>query len=109
MTDSNARTIALLDDIAEYLAGHEDVRDGEDGTPLPNQAMTLRQEIDAEIARLQAPRPEAALTAEYDPVSQKCRGDCDCSIGQTCKAYLAYKAKQLPQSQPSGFIAYEDG
>lgn len=49
----------------------------------------------AERWNLRAPRSESApLTAEYDPVSQKCRGDCDCSIGQTCKAYLAYKAKR---------------
>lgn len=38
-------------------------------------------------------RPEER--ASYDPVSGKCRGDCDCSIGQTCKAYLVYKQRTM--------------
>jgi hypothetical protein len=43
-------------------------------------------------------RPEGGTTAEYDPVNDKCRGECDCSIGQTCKAYLAHKGKR-PQEE----------
>lgn len=38
----------------------------------------------------------AVCKAEYDPKTEKCRGECDCGIGQACKAYLAYIAKKLP-------------
>ena len=42
---------------------------------------------------------KAALSARlgsmaiYDPATGKCRGECDCSIGQTCKAYLVYRGR----------------
>jgi hypothetical protein len=52
-------------------------------------AVNFARKLDA----LEAPRPE--VQASYDPVSQKCRGECDCSIGQTCKAYLVYKQRTM--------------
>lgn len=33
--------LGVLDAIEDYLEGHEDIRDGGDGTPLPNDAMHL--------------------------------------------------------------------
>ena len=32
-------------------------------------------------------------TPRYDPATGKCSGDCDCSPGETCKAYLVYREK----------------
>lgn len=41
------RLEAVLDEIEEYLGERQDTRDGEDGTPLPNKAMSLLTELDA--------------------------------------------------------------
>ena len=32
--------------------------------------------------------------AIYDPATGKCRGECNCEIGQTCKAYLVYRSSR---------------
>jgi hypothetical protein len=45
------QTIALLEEVAEFLEPYVDVRDGEDG-PLPNKAMNLLGEVEREIERL---------------------------------------------------------
>lgn len=50
---------------------------------------------------VESARSAIACTAEYDPVSQKCRGDCDCSVGQTCKAYLVYEARRSEGTEAS--------
>jgi hypothetical protein len=47
-TDS---TIDLLNDVAEFLEGQADVRDGSDG-PRPNKAMELMARAEIEIERL---------------------------------------------------------
>jgi hypothetical protein len=44
-------TIALLNDVAEFLEGQADVRDGSDG-PRPNKAMELMARAEIEIERL---------------------------------------------------------
>lgn len=46
-----ARTVALLEEVSEFLDHYVDVRDGEDG-PRPNKAMSLKHEVDQEIDRL---------------------------------------------------------
>lgn len=55
MTIDTARTVMLLNEIAELLDGYSDVRDGSYGEPQPNRAMVLLQEVEEEIARLSAP------------------------------------------------------
>jgi len=45
----------------------------------------------AKIEELQSAR--LGSMAIYDPATGKCRGECDCSIGQTCKAYLVYRGR----------------
>lgn len=52
----------LLDRIEAYLEQREDVRDGSDRTPLPNEAMDLLmrlREARRETPRHSTPRPEA--------------------------------------------------
>lgn len=49
---ANERMRGLLIEVSEFLDPYVDVRDGEDG-PLPNKAMTLKAEVDAEIRRMQ--------------------------------------------------------
>jgi hypothetical protein len=44
-------TIALLNEVAEFLEGQADVRDGSDG-PRPNKAMELMARAEIEIERL---------------------------------------------------------
>jgi hypothetical protein len=44
--------IYLLNEIAEFLEGQSDVRDGSYGEQIPNRAMSLLQLIDQEIERL---------------------------------------------------------
>lgn len=40
-----SRLDAVLDEIDEFLQDQEDVRDGSDGTPLPNRAMSLLTDL----------------------------------------------------------------
>lgn len=54
--DANRRLIAaapdllaLLQDVDEYLAEHEDVIDGDDGRSRPNRAMSLAMELRAVV------------------------------------------------------------
>lgn len=42
------RTIALLEEMSEFLEPYVDVRDGSDG-PLPNKAMSLQSAVADEI------------------------------------------------------------
>jgi hypothetical protein len=44
--------VALLSEVSEFLDPYVDVRDGWDGRPIPNKAMSLQQEVDAVIERL---------------------------------------------------------
>jgi hypothetical protein len=44
-------TISLLEEVAEFLEGQADVRDGSDG-PRPNRAMSLMAEVELTIERL---------------------------------------------------------
>lgn len=46
-------TIDLLNDIAEFLEGQSDVRDGSYGEPVANEAMSLLQRVEQEIAVLE--------------------------------------------------------
>jgi hypothetical protein len=48
---SYGSTIDLLNDVAEFLEGQADVRDGSDG-PRPNKAMELMARAEIEIERL---------------------------------------------------------
>jgi rhamnose utilization protein RhaD (predicted bifunctional aldolase and dehydrogenase) len=49
--DSYGSTIDLLNEVAEFLEGQADVRDGSDG-PRPNKAMELMARAEIEIERL---------------------------------------------------------
>jgi hypothetical protein len=49
--NSYGSTIDLLNDVAEFLEGQADVRDGSDG-PRPNKAMELMARAEIEIERL---------------------------------------------------------
>jgi hypothetical protein len=60
-------TIYLLNEIAEFLEGQSDVRDGSYGEQIPNRAMSLLQLIDQEIERLK--RLPAATAAGIAPSS----------------------------------------
>ena len=50
--------IDLLNELAEFLEGQQDVTDGSDG-PRPNRAMSLLQAVDDEIRRLKNAAPQA--------------------------------------------------
>lgn len=45
-------TLALLQEVAEFLEDYSDVRDGDDGAPVPNRAMSLLCEVEREIEKL---------------------------------------------------------
>lgn len=45
------QTIALLEEVADFLEGQSDVKDGSDG-PRPNRAMQLLGQVSLEIASL---------------------------------------------------------
>jgi hypothetical protein len=51
VSDSYGSTIDLLNEVAEFLEGQADVRDGSDG-PRPNKAMELMARAEIEIERL---------------------------------------------------------
>jgi hypothetical protein len=51
MTNASTETISLLEEVAEFLEGQADVRDGSDG-PRPNRAMSLMSEVELTIERL---------------------------------------------------------
>lgn len=48
---SNADLMAALDEAAEALERYSDVRDGPDGQPVPNAAMTALETVRAAIAK----------------------------------------------------------
>jgi hypothetical protein len=48
---ASTETISLLEEVAEFLEGQADVRDGSDG-PRPNRAMSLMSEVELTIERL---------------------------------------------------------
>ena len=58
MRDMTA-TICLLEEVAEFLEDQSDVRDGDDGRPLPNKAMVLLQQVEQEIEALKRASPTA--------------------------------------------------
>lgn len=43
----------LLVEVAEYLQGHADVHDGQEGFPAPNRAMTLLRDVEEGIAQME--------------------------------------------------------
>jgi hypothetical protein len=49
---SYGSTIDLLNEVAEFLEGQADVRDGAYGEQVPNQAMHLQNSVEREIERL---------------------------------------------------------
>jgi hypothetical protein len=51
MTRASTETISLLEEVAEFLEGQADVRDGSDG-PRPNRAMSLMAAVELTIERL---------------------------------------------------------
>jgi hypothetical protein len=50
--NSYGSTIDLLNDVAEFLEGQADVRDGSYGEQVPNRAMSLMAEVELTIERL---------------------------------------------------------
>ena len=50
--DSYLVTIDLLNELAEFLEGQQDVVDGSYGEPQPNKAMSLLGAVEGEIERL---------------------------------------------------------
>jgi rhamnose utilization protein RhaD (predicted bifunctional aldolase and dehydrogenase) len=51
-SDSYGSTIDLLNEVAEFLEGQADVRDGSYGEQVPNRAMSLMAEVELTIERL---------------------------------------------------------
>jgi hypothetical protein len=68
-------TLALLEEVSDFLDLYVDIRDGSDGQQLPNAAMTLKAEVDIEIDRLRNAAPQGsaiaptAVTANRDSAS----------------------------------------
>ncbi len=58
----------VLDTVADFLEDRQDVRDGEDGTPLPNEAMSLLQDV--KVAMSVYKRRAAVPSAIAEPVSK---------------------------------------
>ena len=57
----------VLDDVAEYLAEREDVRDGEDGRQLPNEAMSLLMRLKEEREKPTPTTPQYSALADEVP------------------------------------------
>jgi hypothetical protein len=51
VSEPHSYTVSLLEEVAEFLEGQADVRDGSDG-PRPNRAMSLMAEVELTIERL---------------------------------------------------------
>ena len=61
-SDSYLVTIDLLNNLAEFLEGQQDVVDGSYGEPQPNKAMSLLGAVEGEIERLKrSPGPSLPL------------------------------------------------
>jgi hypothetical protein len=76
-TDS---TIDLLNEVAEFLEGQADVRDGSYGEQVPNRAMSLMAEVELTIERLKrdsrlGPESEGTLDAAKKLVATMTDGD----------------------------------
>ena len=52
MSDPHSYTVSLLEEVAEFLEGQADVRDGSYGEQVPNRAMSLMAEVELTIERL---------------------------------------------------------
>jgi DNA replicative helicase MCM subunit Mcm2 (Cdc46/Mcm family) len=50
--NADSYTVSLLEEAAELIESYVDVRDGEDGRPLPNRAMLAAGRLEEAIARL---------------------------------------------------------
>lgn len=50
---SDNLTLAVLQEVADFLEDYSDVMDGDDGAPAPNKAMSLLGEVEREIDRLE--------------------------------------------------------
>lgn len=48
-----AEILNLLNEVREALEDHVDIRDGLDGRPLPNWAMSLQTRVDEAIEKLE--------------------------------------------------------
>lgn len=42
-------TLAVLQEVADFLEGYSDVIDGDEGEPRPNKAMILLQQVEERI------------------------------------------------------------
>jgi hypothetical protein len=51
-TIPDSYTVSLLEEVAEFLEGQADVRDGSYGEQVPNRAMSLMAEVELTIERL---------------------------------------------------------
>lgn len=60
-------TLALLEEVAEFLEGQSDVVDGSYGEPAPNKAMSLLGQVEREIEalKLQA-APSCPATCHFE-------------------------------------------
>jgi hypothetical protein len=63
MSVASTETISLLEEVAEFLEGQADVRDGSDG-PRPNRAMSLMAEVEMTIERL---KRDSRLGPSHEP------------------------------------------
>lgn len=62
---SDNLTLAVLQEVADFLEDYSDVMDGDDGAPAPNKAMSLLGEVEREIDRLE--RSSSSATRESTP------------------------------------------
>jgi hypothetical protein len=74
----------------------------------PNSPATQERIKELGAAIIGLGGPNDGMWATYDPATGTCAGACDCSIGQTCKAYLVYRTKQAGPSDGESIAVNRD-
>jgi predicted Fe-S protein YdhL (DUF1289 family) len=82
-------TISLLEEVAEFLEGQADVRDGSYGEQVPNRAMSLMAEVELTIERLKrdslrGPVDKGPVPVECPDTKAPCMEFCDADKGDQC-------------------------
>ena len=74
--------VDLLNDVAEFLEGQADVKDGSYGEPEPNRAMSLQTHVEQALERLKrSSGPDSDDFKRAIELLEVCHGSCDLHFG----------------------------